>query len=218
MSSLPNEPRSLDDRVPGQCAHGAAAVGNADPLASALRARDNAARRARGEGDDAGRPVAGLEAGAGAARSITLTLPYPISANVYWRSFTPPGRNRSVVIVSEEAKAYKQEVGWLARAAGIRSPLAGRVSVDIRLYPERPQDWAKRAQKDPFGWDDDVRCIDLDNARKVLLDALKMVAFDDDKWVWKDSGERMEPDEHGARVVVTITKIERPQSPQGSLL
>lgn len=162
--------------------------------------------------------MAGLEAGAGAERSITLTLPYPISANRYWRSFVPRGQSRAIVVVSDEAKAYKQEAAWLARAAGMRSPMAGRVAVDIKLYPARPQDWVKRAQRDPMTWDDSVQCLDLDNANKVLLDALKGFAFDDDKWVRRLTSERMEPDEQGARVVVTITKIERPQEPQGSLL
>jgi crossover junction endodeoxyribonuclease RusA len=63
-----------------------------------------------------------------------------------------------------------------------------------------------------------VQCIDLDNARKVLYDALKDVAFGDDKWVRADSAERMEPDEHGARVVVTITPIAKREAPQSSLL
>ena len=160
--------------------------------------------------------MAGLEAGAGAERSITLTLPYPISANRYWRSFVPRGKTRAIVVVSDEAKAYKQEVGWLARAAGLRSPFAGRVAVAVVLYPSRPQDWAKRAQRDPLTWDDSVQCLDLDNANKVLLDALKGLAFDDDKWVRRLASERMEPDEQGARVVVTITKIERHQSPKAS--
>jgi len=58
-----------------------------------------------------------------------------------------------------------------------------------------------------------VRCIDIDNANKVLLDALKDVAIDDDKWVRKLTSERMEPDRQ-ARVVVTITAIAtvRPQA------
>lgn len=148
---------------------------------------------------------------------IVLTLPYPLSANRYWRSFVPKGHSRPVVTLSEEAKAYKERVGWAAKAAGIRKPLGGRVSIDIALYPARPQDWAKRAAKDPLGWDDCVRCIDLDNARKVLYDALKGIAFGDDSWVWSDSAQRMEPDGE-ARVVVTIKPQQRPQSPQGSLL
>jgi len=81
------------------------------------------------------------------------------------------------------------------------------VHLDLALYPHRPLDWAKRAQKDPVGWANTVQCIDLDNARKCLYDALKNLVFEDDKWVWSDAAKRMEPDEHGARVVVTITPL-----------
>jgi hypothetical protein len=86
----------------------------------------------------------------------------------------------------------------------IGKPIAGRVRIDIQLYPQRPQDWAKRARLAPLTWDDDVRCIDLDNANKVLLDALKGVAIEDDRWVRELHSQRMEPDGE-ARVVVTIT-------------
>ena len=150
------------------------------------------------------------------AQEITLVLPWPVSANRYWRSFVPRGHQRAIVTLSDEAKAYKQEVGWLAKAAGVRKPIPGRVSVDVRLYPLRPADWAKRAAKDPAGWDDTVRCIDLDNARKVLYDALKGVVFEDDKWVRQDSAARMEPD-GDARVVVTVRRISPVILPQASL-
>lgn len=150
--------------------------------------------------------------------AITLTLPYPISANRYWRSFVPRGKTRAIVVVSDEAKTYKHEVAWLARKAGMHDPFAGRVAVEVALYPSRPLDWVKRAQRDPSGWDDSVQCLDLDNANKVLLDALKGIAFDDDKWVRRLSSERMEPDEHGQRVVVTVSKLARPPVPQVSLL
>ena len=136
---------------------------------------------------------------------IALTLPYPISANRYWNSF-PLGK-RIMTAPSSEAKKYKREVARIARAAGITEPIRGRVHVDIKLYPARPQDWTRRAQKNPLGWDDDVRCIDLDNARKCLYDAMKNVVFEDDRWVWEDTGKRMEPDGGEARVVVTITKL-----------
>ena len=49
---------------------------------------------------------------------ITLTLPYPVSANVYWRSFVPRGHSRAIVTLSDEAKAYKAAVGKLVREAG----------------------------------------------------------------------------------------------------
>lgn len=150
---------------------------------------------------------------------VVLTLPYPLSANRYWASRVAKinGVLMPLTYVTADAKAYKQEVAWLAKAAGVRKPMQGRVSVDVRLYPLRPADWAKRAAKDPLCWDDTVRCIDLDNARKVLYDALKGVAFEDDKWVRKDSAERMEPDGE-ARVVVTVRRLGLPESPQGSLI
>ena len=149
-------------------------------------------------------------------RPITLVLPYPISANRYWRTYMPKGFKAPVTVVSSDAKAYKTEVGWLARAAGIHKPISGRVAVSYVLYPKRPQDWAKRTAKDPSGWDDSVLCIDLDNAQKVLFDALKGVVFDDDKWVRRIHAERAEPD-GDARMVVTITPIIN-DSPQAELI
>jgi crossover junction endodeoxyribonuclease RusA len=148
---------------------------------------------------------------------IELTLPYPVSANRYWRSFVPRGQQRAIVARSDEANAYRETIVWMARKAGVRQPMAGRIAVAIRLYPARPMDWAKRAQRSPHAWDDDVRCIDLDNANKVLLDALKGIAFDDDRWVRRLQSERMEPDGE-ARVVVRIERIAAPEPVQADLL
>jgi crossover junction endodeoxyribonuclease RusA len=135
---------------------------------------------------------------------INLVLPYPTSANRYWR---PVKVGKHVAIVpTKEAKAYRQAVGWQARAAGVKL-ITGRVSVEIELYPHRPQDWQKRQRERGDAWDDTVQCLDLDNANKVLLDALKGVAFDDDKWVRSLSSRRMEPDAKGARVVVSIAPV-----------
>lgn len=138
---------------------------------------------------------------------IELTFPYPVSANRYWRSFVPRGKSRAIVTVSDEAKAYKAEVAWRARLAGIREPLTGRVGLLVRLYPARPQDWAKRSAKNPDCWDDDVRCLDLGNVEKVLSDALNGVAWADDKQLRRIVLERCEPDEKGARVEVEITAL-----------
>jgi len=141
---------------------------------------------------------------------ITLTLPYPISANRYWATRTIPGKGArkamAMTYVTPEAKAYKSTVEAICRAAGVRHPLAGRVRIDVQLFPHRPLDWKTRQRKLGAAWDDGVQCLDLDNANKVLLDALKDVAIDDDKWVRKLTSERMEPDGQ-ARVVVTITAI-----------
>lgn len=149
------------------------------------------------------------------ASAITLTLPYPISANRYWRTFMPKGFKAPVTTLSAEAKTYKTEVGWLVKAAGILKPITGRVAVSYVLYPHRPQDWQARMRKLGAAWDDGVQCIDLDNAQKVLLDSLKNLAFEDDKWVRRITAERAEPDGE-ARVVVTITPI-AVESPQPAL-
>lgn len=145
---------------------------------------------------------------------ISLTLPYPPSANRYWRSRVVKGI--SMTYVSAEAKAYKATVCGLAKIAGVNAPITGRVAFDIKLYPSRPQDWERRMKRSPDDWDDTVQCIDLDNANKVLLDALKGVAIGDDKWVRRITSERMEPDGE-ARLEVTITPIE-PAAPQASLI
>jgi len=147
---------------------------------------------------------------------IILTLPYPVSANRYWRTYMPKGFKAPVTAPSDEARAYKAEVGWRAKAAGVRQPLACRVAIAYTLYPKRPQDWQRRVAKDPLNWDDSVLCIDLDNAQKVLLDALKGVVIQDDGWqVRRILAERAEPDGE-ARLVVTITPL-LTDSPQAGL-
>lgn len=151
---------------------------------------------------------------------IRVTLPYPPSANRYWRTrvITPKAGSPIVsTYVSSEAKQFKESADWLLKAAGIRSPLAGRVHVHIELWPHRPLDWAKRAKADPLYWADTVQRLDLDNCRKVVTDALKGIAIEDDRQVWKDSGEVMEPDGRDACLVVTITPLVK-ESPQESLL
>ena len=148
-------------------------------------------------------------------KSAILVLPYPISANRLWATRVIPKKGpkpaMAITYVTPEGEAYKAQVLAAARAAGITVPIAGRVQIDIRLYPARPLDWATRQRKLGNAWDDGVRSIDLDNANKVLLDALKGVAMDDDKWVRRIISERMEPDEHGARVVVRVMALQTEQ-------
>ena len=124
---------------------------------------------------------------------------------------------RAQTYPSADAKAYKTEVQVAALRAGVRRPITGRIELHLQLYPQRPQDWAKRARRDPLTWDDDVRCIDLGNCEKVLSDALNGVAWVDDKQHRRIVLERMEPD-GDARVVVRITPLALPASPQADLL
>ena len=148
--------------------------------------------------------------------SVTLILPPAVSSNRYWRSFVPRGHKRAIVTLSDEAKAYKAAVAQIARKAGVVSPIKGRVAVSYTLYPTRPQDYAKRMRLDPLRWDDTVQCLDLDNALKVMLDSLKGIVFEDDKFVHELHGRRAEPDGDG-RLVVTISPM-LVDSPQPSLI
>lgn len=146
---------------------------------------------------------------------VTLTFPYPISANRYWRP-VPIGKHITIV-PTKEAKQYRKDVAALCMVLGVRKPFPWRVTLEIRLYPNRPQDWAKRMKADPIAWDDTVQCLDLGNCEKVLSDAMNGVVFTDDKMIWRMVLDRMLPDEKGARVEVTVTPLQ-PIAPAGSLL
>lgn len=148
---------------------------------------------------------ASTDARAHVSGRICLTLPYPVSANRYWRPVSMGHRN--VMVPTKEAKAYREEVAWRARLAGLTEPLTGRVLLTLRLYPHRPQDWQRRQRLDPETWDDDVRCIDLGNAEKVLSDALNGIAWVDDKQHRRIVKDRCEPDDQGARVEVEIEPL-----------
>jgi len=101
---------------------------------------------------------------------------------------------RVIVVVSDEAKAYKSEVGRIAKASGLRSPFSGLVEMRIRLVPKNRI------------------CIDLDNALKVTLDALKGIGYGDDAQVHRIVADRAEPDGKGARLEVEILAME-PSAP-----
>lgn len=108
---------------------------------------------------------------------MKITLPFPPSANRYWRSC----RNR--VFVSAEAKTYKATVRGLCLAAGLE-PMAGRVVVSMDFY--RP---AKRG--------------DLDNRIKVGLDSLNGLAWADDSQICEIHARQFD-DKKNPRVEITI--------------
>ena len=149
---------------------------------------------------------------------LVMTLPYPMSANRYWASrIIPASKGRPAMVsvyATTDAKAFKEDIGWRVKAYGVMAPHKGRLCIGIKLFPARPQDWEKRARLDPLCWDDTVRCLDVDNARKVLYDAFKDVLYVDDKQIFRDAAERMEPDGREACVVVTVTEYQREANPQ----
>lgn len=98
---------------------------------------------------------------------MKLNLPYPISANRYWR------RSGHFVHISAEAKKYKQDAHLLAIAAKIR-PIGGDVFLSVRVSPKLTKKGAASKV-----------CLDLDNCLKVLIDCLIGIAYADDKQVRK---------------------------------
>lgn len=112
---------------------------------------------------------------------INLTLPYPPSANRYWRK-TKTGR----VYVSPEAESYKNEVFFRTVKKRLH-PFNGNVVLSMTFY--RPQ-----------------KSGDLSNRIKVLEDALQGIAYNDDKQVVELHAYRND-DKHDPRVEVTITEI-----------
>ena len=112
-------------------------------------------------------------------RHVCLTLPPPVSANRYWRKYN----NR--MVVSAEARAYKQEVALLA-AQQIDEPMTGSVSIYLDVYRQH-------------------RRGDLDNRLKVVLDSLQGIVYHDDKQIAEIHVVRHE-DRKNPRVEVQVSE------------
>jgi len=125
----------------------------------------------------------------------TLTLPYPVSANRYWRSFVPPGWKRATVHLSPEAKAYKLAVGWAAKAAGYRMPTTKPIRLALVLAPRTHDKNGRRSSA----------VLDLGNCLKVAEDALQGIVYENDRQVRAISLEYGEPRALGA-LLVTVTE------------
>lgn len=97
-----------------------------------------------------------------------LILPISPSVNHYLSHYCLDQDRRSTphrigVKLTDRAKQYKHDVGWEAKAAGIRM-MDGDVRVDIELFVGRTH-------------------IDTDNVLKMILDALTGIAWEDDRQV-----------------------------------
>lgn len=116
-----------------------------------------------------------------------LSLPYPISANRYWRVMN--GR----AVRSAEADSYKRQVGWIAKAAGVRVT-TDPVHVALTLHPKSTKSGAASSIR-----------LDLDNCIKVALDALNGVAYRDDCQIVRLCAE-IGPPLDGGGLSVTVTE------------
>src|SRR6266550_5767194 len=104
------------------------------------------------------------------AEPITLVLPEPPSANVYWR------RHGNVIHVSAEAKAYKEAVSMLTsryRTNGQCAFPSGDLSITIL--------WHRSAKRG-----------DLDNRIKCCFDALQGTLFRNDKQIAEIQARRVD--------------------------
>ncbi|RKG97010.1 RusA family crossover junction endodeoxyribonuclease, partial [Corallococcus sp. CA047B] len=117
---------------------------------------------------------------------VHLVLPYPPSANTYWRAAKGRG-----LVPSREALAYKAAVARVAALAQVK-PLAGPVRLTLTVY--RPR-----------------RTGDLDNTLKVLNDALNGLAWLDDEQVVSIHAERA--DDKAAPRVELVASAERFATP-----
>jgi crossover junction endodeoxyribonuclease RusA len=87
-------------------------------------------------------------------KEIKLTLDYPPSANVYWRS------DRGHVHVSQEARQYRNKVGWKCIEDNIPC-FDGPIELIVHAYCPQSNS-------------------DLGNCEKVLSDALQGHCYTDD--------------------------------------
>ncbi|ENS9376478.1 TPA: RusA family crossover junction endodeoxyribonuclease [Neisseria gonorrhoeae] len=144
-------------------------------------------RRTRRLPDIGRRPVDATGRG---MRVIRLILPYPVSANRYWRIW----RNRAVR--SAEAAAYKETVRRIAQGAGAM-PSEGFVAVRLRLIPKANKDGGANKT-----------VIDLDNALKVTLDALQGVAYHNDRQVRRIAADYADEPVAGGGLAVEVGELD----------
>lgn len=120
-----------------------------------------------------------------------MLLPYPVSANLYWRNVH--GR----MIRSKEATAYKQVAALTAKACGVKLS-NNPVEIHVKLHPKATK--AGLASR---------TCIDLDNSLKVAIDALNGVAYVDDKQVVKIVAEIANPLTDGGLTVMVYDLLKQ---------
>lgn len=112
---------------------------------------------------------------------MKLILPYPPSANNYWR------RAGYIIHPTAEAKRFKKNVAEICLVSGIKSPQAGPIGVVMQFY--RPR-----------------KVGDLDNYIKVLFDSLNGIVWVDDSQIITLSANRHD-DKTNPRVEIEIRAL-----------
>lgn len=132
---------------------------------------------------------------------MKLTLPYPVSANRYWVTFPYIDREtrkpKAVTVPSAEAKAYKQEVGWRAKAAGFKEPTSKPIEiVSIALCPRMNKDGSASAT-----------VLDLGNCWKVVEDALQGVVYVNDKQIKRIGSVEYGPAHENGALIIEVKEF-----------
>ncbi|MCL7938812.1 RusA family crossover junction endodeoxyribonuclease [Halomonas sp. ATCH28] len=125
---------------------------------------------------------------------MEVMMPWPPSTNSIWRNV---GKR---TLLSKEARVYRNRArGELLAQGAANTKLAGRVAVEVMLYPHN------------------ARAFDIDNKLKALLDALTYSR------VWLDDGQvdeilvrRAEEHRDGGQALVIIKTMEVGEHGDGS--
>lgn len=118
--------------------------------------------------------------------TLSIELPYPPSANSYWRH---PGRGPLAGrhLISQEGREYRRAVGAAVGLVRGRQGLTERLVVMVEANPP------------------DRRRRDLDNLLKPLLDSLMHAGVYEDDSQIDDLRIMRGPVTRGGRVLVTVT-------------
>lgn len=136
-----------------------------------------------------------------------LELPYPISSNRYWRSFAyidrATGKPRSVTVPSDEAKAYKEAVGWIAKSAGFKEPTTKLIEIaSVTLCPRKNKDGS------PSGV-----VLDLGNCWKVAEDALQGIVYVNDRQIRRIRNVEYGPPSDEGALIIEVAEFEHSAPP-----
>jgi crossover junction endodeoxyribonuclease RusA len=123
---------------------------------------------------------------------INLTLPYPPTVNHYWKSTVKRvagNKGRVITRVSDEGKAFAEQVFWLVREQKAHKNLKADLKLVIHVYvPDR-------------------RRRDIDNLSKSLFDAMQKAGVYEDDTQIKDFRMIHSGIVKGGKVTLSIEEI-----------
>ena len=98
--------------------------------------------------------------------------------------FTTKGRFPQTY-TDAETRAYEEQIAWAAKAAGAK-PVPNACRISVTLGMPLPKSWS--IKKKDLAWHAEGKCLclpDVDNALKIVMDALNGVAWKDDRQVFE---------------------------------